>query len=153
HVEPRRAPPRAAPRRARVSGARLVGHGRQLLSVDRRDDDRARVPRRARDPAVALWPLGHGRAHRAVQPAHARLPGRAGIGPMTLSGEQIRGHGDELYEALRARTTVAPLTARAPGITTVDAYHISRRMLERRIADGERIIGKKIGVTSKAVQT
>ena len=71
---------------------------------------------------------------------------------MTLSPAQISGHGDHLYEALRARTTVAPLTARAPGITTVDAYHVSRRMLERRLADGEQVIGKKIGVTSKAVQ-
>jgi 2-oxopent-4-enoate/cis-2-oxohex-4-enoate hydratase len=72
---------------------------------------------------------------------------------MALSPAQIEGHGDHLYQALRARTTVAPLTARAPGITTVDAYHVSRRMLERRLADGERVIGKKIGVTSKAVQT
>jgi len=71
---------------------------------------------------------------------------------VTLSAAQIAGHGDHLYEALRARETVPPLTARAPGITTVDAYHISRRMLERRQADGERVIGKKIGVTSKAVQ-
>jgi len=72
---------------------------------------------------------------------------------MTLSPAQISGHGDHLYEALRTRTTVAPLTVRAPGITTVDAYHVSRRMLERRLADGEKVIGKKIGVTSKAVQT
>ena len=72
---------------------------------------------------------------------------------MTLSAAQIQGHGDHLYEALRNRTTVAPLTQRAPGISTVDAYHVSRRMLERRLADGERVIGKKIGVTSKAVQT
>lgn len=61
--------------------------------------------------------------------------------------------GDELYEALRARRTVPPLTTRLPGITVADAYHVSRRMLERRLADGERVIGKKIGVTSKAVQT
>ena len=60
--------------------------------------------------------------------------------------------GDELFVALRARRTVAPLTARVPGITIDDAYWISRRLLERRLADGERLIGKKIGVTSKAVQ-
>jgi 2-oxopent-4-enoate/cis-2-oxohex-4-enoate hydratase len=61
--------------------------------------------------------------------------------------------GDELYEALRARRTVPPLTARVPGLTTGEAYQVSRRLLERRLADGERVIGKKIGVTSKAVQT
>lgn len=72
---------------------------------------------------------------------------------MALADAEIRRYGDELYQALRARTTVAPLTTRSPGITTEDAYHISRRLLERRLADGERVVGKKIGVTSKAVQT
>ena len=61
-------------------------------------------------------------------------------------------HGDELYAALRERRTVPPLTAREPGITIEDAYHVSRRLLDRRLADGERLIGKKIGVTSKPVQ-
>lgn len=60
--------------------------------------------------------------------------------------------GDELFTALRARRTLAPLTERHPAITIEDAYHISLRMLERREAEGERVIGKKIGVTSKAVQ-
>ena len=60
--------------------------------------------------------------------------------------------GDELFEALRARRTVAPLTERLPGISIDDAYWISRRLLERRLSSGETLIGKKIGVTSKAVQ-
>ncbi len=60
--------------------------------------------------------------------------------------------GDELYAALRARRTVAPITDRVADVTIDDAYHASRRMLERRIADGERVVGKKIGVTSEAVQ-
>lgn len=59
---------------------------------------------------------------------------------------------DELYAALRARSTVVPLTTRVPGITTDDAYRISLGFLERRLKDGERVIGKKIGVTSKPVQ-
>ena len=60
--------------------------------------------------------------------------------------------GDELYAALRARRTVAPITGRVADVTIDDAYQISRRMLERRLADGERVVGKKIGVTSEAVQ-
>jgi 2-oxopent-4-enoate/cis-2-oxohex-4-enoate hydratase len=60
--------------------------------------------------------------------------------------------GDELYGALRSRTPVAPLTEREPGMTIDDAYHISLQMVNRRLGDGERIIGKKIGATSKAVQ-
>ena len=59
--------------------------------------------------------------------------------------------GDELYEALVAGKTLAPLTSRHPDITIEDAYHIQQRMIARRLEKGERVIGKKIGVTSKAV--
>jgi 2-oxopent-4-enoate/cis-2-oxohex-4-enoate hydratase len=69
-----------------------------------------------------------------------------------LDAAQKNALGDELFEALRARSTVAPLTERLPGITIDDAYWISRHLLERRLSDGEKLIGKKIGVTSKAVQ-
>ncbi len=67
--------------------------------------------------------------------------------------QKIEELGDELYDALRTRRTLAPLTERWPDITIEDAYHVSLRMVRRRIEDdGERIIGKKIGVTSRAVQ-
>ena len=69
-----------------------------------------------------------------------------------MDQQRIEALGDELFAALRGRTTVAPLTEREPAITVDDAYHISLRMVARRQAEGERIIGKKIGVTSKAVQ-
>ncbi|MEI8155235.1 MAG: fumarylacetoacetate hydrolase family protein [Burkholderiales bacterium] len=60
--------------------------------------------------------------------------------------------GDELFVALRQRSTVTPLTSRHPDITVDDAYRISLHMLRLREAAGERVVGKKIGVTSKAVQ-
>ena len=67
--------------------------------------------------------------------------------------EKIEELGDELYAALRARRTLSPLTERWPEIRIEDAYHVSLRMVNRRIEDdGEKIIGKKIGVTSLAVQ-
>jgi len=65
---------------------------------------------------------------------------------------RIQALGDELYQAMLKREAVEPLTGRGEDITIDDAYHISLRMLERRMADGASIIGKKIGVTSKAVQ-
>ncbi|MBI2382838.1 MAG: fumarylacetoacetate hydrolase family protein [Gammaproteobacteria bacterium] len=71
---------------------------------------------------------------------------------MALAPATIRQLGDELFAALRARRTLEPLTAREPAIDVDDAYRISLRMLERRQAEGERVVGKKIGVTSKAVQ-
>ncbi|ENO78573.1 fumarylacetoacetate hydrolase family protein [Thauera sp. 63] len=64
----------------------------------------------------------------------------------------IRQLGDELYDALRQRRTLAPLTDRHPDIDVDDAYHVSLHMLSRREADGEKVVGKKIGVTSKPVQ-
>jgi 2-oxopent-4-enoate/cis-2-oxohex-4-enoate hydratase len=60
--------------------------------------------------------------------------------------------GASLYNALRSRTTLPPLTGRVPGLTLEDSYRISEAMLRLRLADGERIIGKKIGVTSPAAQ-
>ncbi|MET3998448.1 2-oxopent-4-enoate hydratase [Marinobacterium sp. MBR-109] len=69
-----------------------------------------------------------------------------------MDKQQIQACGDELYEAMIKRTPVRPLTERFSDITIDDAYHISLRMLERRIEAGERVIGKKIGLTSKAVQ-
>ena len=59
--------------------------------------------------------------------------------------------GDRLYDALVARQPVAPLTATHPDMTIEDAYHVQQRFMGRRLAAGERVIGKKIGVTSKAV--
>jgi len=69
-----------------------------------------------------------------------------------MNKEQIIQCGDELFEALTERRTLRPLTERHDDITIEDAYHISLRMVERRVQAGETIIGKKIGVTSKAVQ-
>ena len=60
--------------------------------------------------------------------------------------------GEQLYRALRGRHTVAPLVGQDPSLTIDDAYAISLDFLARRLADGERVVGKKIGVTSKAVQ-
>ncbi|PTU30258.1 fumarylacetoacetate hydrolase family protein [Stenotrophobium rhamnosiphilum] len=71
---------------------------------------------------------------------------------MALSETRIHALGDELFAALRARSVIEPLTNREADITIEDAYNISLRFLERRKAEGERIVGKKIGVTSKAVQ-
>ena len=68
-----------------------------------------------------------------------------------MTPELIQQLGDELFEALQGRKTLAPLTSRHPDITITDAYAVQQRMMARRLAAGEIVIGKKIGVTSKAV--
>lgn len=58
----------------------------------------------------------------------------------------------ELYAAWCERRTLPPLRVSYPWLTIDDAYAISLGFMARRTAAGERIVGKKIGVTSKAVQ-
>jgi len=69
-----------------------------------------------------------------------------------MNSDLNRSLGDELYKALSDRTTVRPLTERYPDITINDSYQIAQRMIDCRVAAGEHIIGKKIGLTSAAVQ-
>ena len=59
---------------------------------------------------------------------------------------------DALYAALRGRYTISPIVEQQASLTIDDAYAISLGFLQRRTADGERVVGKKIGVTSRAVQ-
>lgn len=59
---------------------------------------------------------------------------------------------EELYQALRNRSPIPPLRGRVEGLDIDMAYAISRALLMRRLADGERVVGRKIGVTSRAVQ-
>lgn len=60
--------------------------------------------------------------------------------------------GAKLYDALRQQRTITPLIDEHPYLSIDYAYQISLKILELREKDGERVIGKKIGVTSKAVQ-
>ena len=69
-----------------------------------------------------------------------------------MTPEKISEYGEELFTALRQGKTLAPLTEREPDITIEDAYRISQVFLQCRTDAGERVVGKKIGVTSKPVQ-
>lgn len=68
-----------------------------------------------------------------------------------MKPELIQQLGDELHQSVIDRIPLDPLTARHPGIGIEDAYAIQQRMISHRLQAGEHIIGKKIGVTSKAV--
>lgn len=69
-----------------------------------------------------------------------------------LQDSQISAYADELYKALRERQMITPFSERTPEMTIEDAYAVSNLLLDKRIKlDGEKVIGKKIGVTSQAV--
>ena len=72
---------------------------------------------------------------------------------MSLSKADHTTLGRTLYDAMRSEVPIKPLIQSHPAITIEDAYQISRVMLSLRMdQDGETIVGKKIGVTSDAVQ-
>lgn len=71
---------------------------------------------------------------------------------MRLSDLSCNGIGDDLFKALRARETIEPPSTQHGGMTIDDAYRVSQHFLARRLAEGEKVVGKKIGVTSAAVQ-
>ena len=60
--------------------------------------------------------------------------------------------GDELYQAWLRRAPIEPFSARPEGLPLADAYRVQQHFIARRIKAGEKIVGKKIGVTSQAVQ-
>ena len=69
-----------------------------------------------------------------------------------MKQEQIEHIAQRLYTAMRQRQTLTPLSTEFPELTLDDAYQISKQFLTIRLADGERVVGKKIGLTSKVVQ-
>jgi 2-oxopent-4-enoate hydratase len=59
---------------------------------------------------------------------------------------------DELWEADRSAKPIAPLTERHPDLVLDDAYAIQTINIDRRVAAGQRIIGRKVGLTSRPMQ-
>lgn len=58
-------------------------------------------------------------------------------------------------QLLKAETTLigtSPLTAAAPDLTVEQAYHIQLENITEKVAQGQTVVGKKIGLTSKAMQ-
>jgi 2-oxo-hept-3-ene-1,7-dioate hydratase len=72
--------------------------------------------------------------------------------PPMLDTPTIHAIADELAAAERERATVPLLTARHPGMTVDDAYAVQRVWVERGLAAGRRLVGRKIGLTSKVMQ-
>lgn len=67
-------------------------------------------------------------------------------------GIDIQRLADDLDTASRNRIPTERLTTRYPGFTVDDAYAVQMRNVERALASGKVVSGKKIGLTSKAMQ-
>lgn len=69
-----------------------------------------------------------------------------------LNQEQIQKAADDLYLAEQNRKQIAPLTLTHPDMDMEDAYAVQTAWVQRKIENGRKVIGYKIGLTSRAMQ-
>ena len=69
-----------------------------------------------------------------------------------LQAQTIHALARELYEARKTRTQVRHFSGRHPQMTIADGYAIQREWVRLEMADGRTIKGRKIGLTSRAMQ-
>lgn len=70
-----------------------------------------------------------------------------------MLGVQIRDElAADLAQAERSRVPISPLTDTYPAIDVVDAYQIQLINIRQRVAEGARVMGHKVGLSSAAMQ-
>jgi len=69
-----------------------------------------------------------------------------------MSDADRRKAADILVAAEKDRKQAVQLSKTWPGITMEDAYAVSSEVAKRKIAAGAKLIGHKVGLTSKAMQ-
>ena len=69
-----------------------------------------------------------------------------------LAQDTVAALARELYEARKSRTAVRHFSARYPAMTIDDGYAVQRAWVQLELADGRTIRGRKIGLTSRAMQ-
>ena len=74
------------------------------------------------------------------------------MGDGTLTDDDVAAEAALLDEAERTATQCRQTTEVHPDMTMPDAYRIQAAWLERKLARGERLVGHKIGLTSRAMQ-
>ena len=70
----------------------------------------------------------------------------------TLPAQTIAALARRLYDARKARQPVRHFSREHPGMTLADGYAIQREWVRLEIADGRTVRGRKIGLTSRAMQ-
>src|SRR4051812_49949046 len=71
---------------------------------------------------------------------------------MTLAPDIISQLAARLDQAERTQTQIDHFSILHPEITIDDAYAIQQAWVDAKIADGRKLIGHKIGLTSRAMQ-
>ncbi len=70
----------------------------------------------------------------------------------TLDPQTIAALARELYDARKSRTQLRHFSKRHPGMSIEDGYAIQRAWVALELADGRVVKGRKIGLTSRAMQ-
>jgi 2-keto-4-pentenoate hydratase len=65
---------------------------------------------------------------------------------------KLENYAKELLEAEEKTEGIQPFTERDPSLTVEDAYHIQLETVKLKATQGIGVIGKKVGLTSKAMQ-
>lgn len=74
------------------------------------------------------------------------------VSDWTLDETTIESLAHDLDEAQRTRQTIAQFSGCYPAMTIADGYRVSRAWIARRRATGAKVVGHKIGLTSRAMQ-
>jgi 2-keto-4-pentenoate hydratase len=70
-----------------------------------------------------------------------------------VSITDVPGKAQALYDARRNRVAIAPFTDEDPTLGMADGYAVQSELVKLILADGDRIVGYKAGLTSKPMQT
>jgi len=69
-----------------------------------------------------------------------------------LTPDQIVQEARELYRAEKEKSVLRPFTEKYSKIAPEESYRIQLALIEMKKGDGAKVVGKKIGLTSKAMQ-
>lgn len=76
----------------------------------------------------------------------------AGTGLVPGTAEAVDQSVRSLLEAYRTHQPISPLVSTLPDLTIDDAYQIQLAQVDVWLADGHRVLGRKVGLTSPAMQ-
>lgn len=69
-----------------------------------------------------------------------------------LDQDTARQLARQLYEARKSRTQLRQFSGQYPQMTIEDGYAVQREWVKLELADGRKVRGRKIGLTSRAMQ-
>jgi 2-oxo-hept-3-ene-1,7-dioate hydratase len=72
---------------------------------------------------------------------------------MSVGKDEIRVIAQDIQQAYVSRKMIRPLTQTRPGITLEHAYAVQQAWIDLKVEQGARVVGHKIGLTSKAMQS